>query len=218
MKRKRRPFDFNRQRRKDIARLVVHRHGKLANAALCLHYVKAVAWHCPRDGNRRGAMLHWCFLTCAPPSVERQVDAILEATPPRRIKADPLARHLQVSDAERTDLKIFTIGAYDVPKAERERRRKERHRLRQQARRRANGAKPRDQSFSRTKPWIKDGIGERQWRRRRRAMSEIRAHDSCLNTWHETRTSDTACGTSRGTSEEELTQCPSDASATGMRA
>jgi hypothetical protein len=176
---KRRPLDLNRQRRKDIARLVVHRHGRLAKAALCLPYAMAAAWHCPRDGDRCAAMRQWCFWTCAPPSVERKIDAILEDNPPRRMRADTLARHLSVSDAERTVLRVYTIGAYDVPKAKRDARRKENHRLREQARRRANGAKPREQAFTRTKPWEDAGLRTRRtWERHGKPVSQIRAHDS----------------------------------------
>jgi hypothetical protein len=116
-------FDLNRRR--DIARLVVAPHGKLA-----------------------------------------QIDAILKANPPRRIRADTLARHLHVSDAERTALRIWTIGAYDKPKTERIKRRKEKRRLADKARRQARGAKPREQSLSRTKPWEAFGIKRRAWERR----------------------------------------------------
>jgi hypothetical protein len=123
-----RSFDINHQRRRDIARLVVHRHGRLANAALCIPYAIATAWHCPSDGERRFLMVQWCRWTCAPLSVEHQIDAILKANPARRISADTLARHLHVSDAERTALRIWTIGAYDAPKAKRIKRRKEKRR------------------------------------------------------------------------------------------
>ena len=60
----------------------------------------------------------------APPSVEHQIDSILEANPARRIRADTLGRHLHVSDAERSLLRIWTIGSFDVPKAKRIKRRK----------------------------------------------------------------------------------------------
>src|SRR6516162_1111789 len=110
---KRAPFDINYQRRRDLAKLVVERHGMLAKAALCIPYVVAAAWHCPSDSERRFLMVKWCRWTCAPPSVERQIDAILKDNPARRIRADTLARHLHVSDAERTALRIWTIGAYD---------------------------------------------------------------------------------------------------------
>lgn len=183
-KRKRRPFDLNRQRRRDIARLVVHRHGRLPNADACKLYMKAAAWHCP-SGNRRHAMEQWCAWVCTPPSLDRQIDAILSATPPRRIRADPLARHLHVTDAERTALRIFTIGAYDVPKAERIKRRKEKRRLADQARRQARGAKPHEQSISRTKPWEARGMSRATWYRKEKAMRQpvrqIRGHDSSLS-------------------------------------
>jgi hypothetical protein len=181
-KRKRRPFDINRQRRSDIARLVVHRHGRLARAALCIPYAAAAAWHCPSDSERRFLMVQWCRWTCAPPSVEHRIDAILEANPARRMWADTLARHLHVSNAERTALRIGTIGAYDVPKAERIKRRKEKRRLAAQARRRANGSKPREQSFSRTKPWEIDGVPRSTWYyRQRKQVGQIRSHDSSLS-------------------------------------
>jgi hypothetical protein len=165
----RRSFDLNHQRRRDIARLVVARHGKLAKAALCIPYAEAAAWHCPSDSERRVPMVKWCRWTCAPPSVERQIDAILKANPARRIRADTLARHLHVSDAERTDLRIWTIGAYDKPKTERIKRRKEKRRLADKARRQVRGAKPREQSLSRKRPWEAFGIKRRAWERRGKA-------------------------------------------------
>ena len=167
--------DINYRRRRNIAHLVVERHGRLAKADLCIPYAAAAAWHCPAGGERRSLMVQWCQWTCAPPSVERQIDAILAANPPRRISADALARHLAVSDAERTALCIWSIGSYDVPWAARVQRRKEKKALAAKARRQARGAKPREQALSTTKPWLKDGIGERQWRRhRKKATSEIR--------------------------------------------
>ena len=166
--------DINYRRRRNIAHLVVERHGRLAKADLCIPYAAAAAWHCPAGGERRSLMVQWCQWTCAPPSVERQIDAILAANPPRRISADALARHLAVSDAERTALCIWSIGSYDVPWAARVQRRKEKKALAAKARRQARGAKPREQALSTTKPWLKDGIGERQWRRhRKKATSEF---------------------------------------------
>jgi hypothetical protein len=178
-----RTFDINHQRRRDIARLVVERHGKLAKAQLCIPYAVAAAWHCPSDSERRFLMAQWCRWTCAPLSVVKQIDAILTANPARRISADALARHLHVSDAERTALRIWTIGAFDVPRAKRIKRRKENRRLAAQARRRARNATPREQSYSRTKPWEAFGIKRRAWERRGKptpATTQIRGHDTCF--------------------------------------
>jgi hypothetical protein len=130
-------------------------------------------------------------------SIEREIDAILEENPPRRIRADTLARHLHVSDAERTLLRVYTIGAYDVPKAERIKRRKERARLRAQARRRANGVKPREQYLAearaRAEQRQKEGVSRATWYRRR-AVRQVRAHDSSLSHAHGPVSLSAACG------------------------
>jgi hypothetical protein len=166
--------DINYWRRQHIAWLVVHRHGKLAKAALCIPYAIAAAWHCPSDSERRFLMVQWCRWTCAPHSVVRQIDAILEANPPRRMTADTLAKHLGVSDDERSFLRIWTIGSYDVPKADRLERRKERKALAEQARRSARGAKPREQAFTKTKPWEAAGFRSRRtWERHGKPLPQM---------------------------------------------
>ena len=173
-----RPFELNYQRRRDIARLVVHRHGRLAKAALCILYAEAAAWHCPSDSERRFLMVKWCRWTCAPQSVVHQIDAILKANPPRRISADTLARHLSVSDAERTMLRIYTIGSYDVPRAKRIERRKENRRLAAETRRRASGAKPREQYLAeaRAKAEQRGGVPRSTWYyRQRKQVGQVRS-------------------------------------------
>jgi hypothetical protein len=110
----------------------------------------------------------------------------------RRWKSDTLAspKWLNVSYAERQALGLMTIGAFDVPKKEREALRRERYRPRKrtldrayrQRRRRANGAKPRAQyeaeSASRTKPWLAAGFRcRRTWERHGKpseAVSQVR--------------------------------------------
>src|SRR4029450_5775684 len=103
-----------------------------------------------------------------------------------------------VSDAERTALRIFTIGAYDVPKAERIKRRKEKRRLADQARRQARGSKPHEQSISRTKPWAARGMSRATWYRKEKAMRQpmrqIRGHDSSLSQGRGSVSLSTACG------------------------
>lgn len=87
------------------------------------------------------------------------------------MKADEIASLLNVTWIERTELKLTTIGCIDVPKAERDQRRKERHRLAQKNRRRRQGARPRDQylkaSISRRQPWVSAGVSRATWYRRR---------------------------------------------------
>lgn len=95
---------------------------------------------------------------------------------PRLDQADECAARLRLSYAERTRLRITTIGAYDVDKRERLRRRKERKRTRDReraARKRAAGSGMlRDEylskSLSATQPWKAMGISRRTWERRRR--------------------------------------------------
>jgi hypothetical protein len=95
---------------------------------------------------------------------------------PRLDKADPLGSKLRLSDAERTYLRITTIGAYDFNKAARKRRnllrKRERDRITSAERRIQRGAQPRTtylaQCLSATAPWKTEGISRRTWERRRR--------------------------------------------------
>jgi hypothetical protein len=81
---------------------------------------------------------------------------------PIRWRADALGRLLRLTDAERTELKITTIGSVDVPRAERMKRRRERARQRKAAKRRAAGAVPRAEYLARCrakpKPWVILGV------------------------------------------------------------
>jgi hypothetical protein len=90
---------------------------------------------------------------------------------PQRWKADALAWRLRLSMEQRTMLGITTIGAFDMNKGARTKRRKQRDRERKAAKRRAKGMKPRKvyegQSISRQKPWEAEGISRRTWYRRR---------------------------------------------------
>jgi hypothetical protein len=93
-----------------------------------------------------------------------------------RFTADNLAERLGVCDAERTRLKLWTIGAVDFPKQDREARRKARKVARQRERRReqrrAAGRKPRAvylaEALTRTRPWDTLGISRRTWERQRK--------------------------------------------------
>ncbi len=87
---------------------------------------------------------------------------------PSKFSAATLAWRLHLTDAERTALKITTIGAVDVTKAERLARRKQRKAARKAARRREAGAKPQASSLSRTKPWQAAGMSRATWYRQRR--------------------------------------------------
>jgi hypothetical protein len=98
---------------------------------------------------------------------------------PKIEKADALAALLYLTDSERSYLRIGTIGAIDVPKAERShrRKRKKRQRDRERAakRRRAQGmmsrAAYRRSSLSALRPWEDEGISRRTWERRRKRQN-----------------------------------------------
>jgi hypothetical protein len=163
-------FNFARRRLNEIARVVMRRHGRLPDTDDQMIYLEAAAWHLnPRDGDQRFALENWCRRVGASLPTD-QINRIVEDHKPRKLRADRIAKILKVTDAERTALRLTTIGACDVSKAERLRRRKERHRVAQKARRRARGIIPRDQylawSASRTKPWEALGISRRTWERR----------------------------------------------------
>jgi hypothetical protein len=183
-------------RRKDIARVVVRKHGRLPPYHFAT-YIKIAAWHCPYGPNRREALLQWFEWVCAPPQIRRQVDAILKQFQPRNVKADTLCKMLHLSDAQRTAWRVYTIGSYDVSREQRIERRKEKRRVSEQAKRRANGAKPREQSISRTKPWEAFGIKRRAWEQRGKpapVTAQIRGHDTVLTPGLESASRDTARG------------------------
>ncbi len=90
--------------------------------------------------------------------------------------ADVLAARLKLTYAERMQLRITTIGACDLDKAGRTRKRKERKRVKDKARAAAKraelGAISRPdylaRSLSHARPWVAEGVSRRTWERRRR--------------------------------------------------
>jgi hypothetical protein len=94
-----------------------------------------------------------------------------------RITADEIAWQLQVTNDERLESKLKTIGAIDKPKPERERDRCAKDAARKRAARAANGATPRSQAKATTKPWEALGLSRAQWYRRKFAARELNAID-----------------------------------------
>jgi hypothetical protein len=88
---------------------------------------------------------------------------------PLRWRADKLAWRLRLTEDERRRLRITTIGAIDLTKAQRLARRRLHKRLYKEARRRHEGAKSRTEyeanSINRTKPWLALGMSRRSWYR-----------------------------------------------------
>jgi hypothetical protein len=118
---------------KELHKLIQGRHqGAIPNSEAGRTLVLVMAHHLaalPRDPR-----------DTIPDFIERHADwmsiadtkaLILETIDkPQRWKADSLAWRLRLTDADRTTLKITTIGAIDLSKAQREQRRKQRARER----------------------------------------------------------------------------------------
>lgn len=88
---------------------------------------------------------------------------------PKRWRADTLAWRMRLTEAERSALGITTIGAIDLSKSERAKRRRQRNIAAKRAARRAKGAMTRAQylaSVKTEKPWIKAGMSRATWYRR----------------------------------------------------
>jgi hypothetical protein len=82
-----------------------------------------------------------------------------------KVTADDVAIQLQITEDERLELKLNTIGAIDRTKEQRMADRRARDAARKRKTRAAAGAVPRDQSLSATKPWQLCGMSRPQWYR-----------------------------------------------------
>jgi hypothetical protein len=125
-----------------------------------------------RQGDARRNIRNWIELHAPWMAADEIASTTAHVTAnPIRWRADKLAIRLHLTEAERRRLRICTIGAIDVTKAERKLARKLRQRQRDRARRRARGAKPRTEyeatSVNRTKPWLALGISRATWYRTR---------------------------------------------------
>lgn len=175
-RRKRRPSSsISTLRIADLSRLIRARHGYVlpndaagnAAAEIMAHHL-AVLPGDPRKrtGNWLQVWAPWMTIAAADALM---TEAIMR---PQRWRADKLAWKLKLIEIDRAALQITTIGAIDLSKAERIKRRKERNRLAKLAKRLAKGAKPRAQylaaSITKAKPWAAEGISRASWYRRMR--------------------------------------------------
>jgi hypothetical protein len=132
-----------------------------------------MAQHLARlSGDQRRNIVLW-MRSWAPWMDQPELDQLIEAVlaKPRRWRADPIGKKINLLDIDRTRLGITTIGSADVTKEQRAARRKARKREDMKQRRKSAGAKPRADyeasSLARSKPWIAEGISRRTWYRRR---------------------------------------------------
>jgi len=183
-------FDRTRQRLREIERVIVRRHVTLPATDDVEIYLIALA-------QTHRALLIKAGKTATvddivdrlavskvvgPGLVYRQLrDAAVAAIDnPRMGKADAIAAKLMVTDDERVELKLRSIGAHDVDKQERARRRKECNRQRAKERaarlraerramtREAYLAQAKAKAAARVKPWEQAGVSRATWYRRAR--------------------------------------------------
>lgn len=132
--------------------------------------VRVMAHHIGRlkDGPRRmSSWIQACAGWLPMGERERLISEVEEC--PLKWTADKLAWKFKITDAQRTRLKLTTIGAIDISKAERIKRRRIRNAEARRAARRAQGAKPRCEyeanSLNRRKPWQAAGMSRAAWYR-----------------------------------------------------
>jgi hypothetical protein len=191
MSKRGRIYNMTTHRLREIERIILHRWGEaqdtddadiiLEQVADCLFKMhwKRTLRQLPLEVLADRVKL-WCERWASWASILHCRDAAREALRRRRVDtADQCAARLRLSYAERTQLRITTIGAWDVNKRERAKLRRKRKLIRdreRQARKRAKrGAIARAEylarSLTRTQPWTADRIHRRTWERRRRTAN-----------------------------------------------
>jgi hypothetical protein len=135
-------------------------------------------WHNPNSKDPTGALMEAARRMHGTITEQRAEVIIEEADSRPKIQdRDQLAKYLGLTYAMRKKLDIRVIGACDVGARARKAIQKQERRKREALRRRAKGAKTRADflanSFSRLQPWKSEGISERTWRRRRKALALV---------------------------------------------
>jgi hypothetical protein len=167
-RRDKRPFSMAALRCKELNRLFTYRYGRVLpdddagwdDARIMVHHLGKLT----RDTDWR--INNWLDLRAPRMTDGDRAKLLAEVQDkPRRWSAAKLG----LTDAERRHLKITTIGAIDVPKAERAKRRKELDRKAKVEQRRAAGVRPRAEflakSLCNTKPWVALGMSRASWYR-----------------------------------------------------
>jgi hypothetical protein len=157
----------------DINRLIAHRFGsQLPDNETGRLFVRIAVHHLAQiSGEGQPRILAW-IAHRAPWMREDETDDLLDAafSKPIKWRSKTLGEMVKLTDAERTALSITTIAPIDVTTAELKKRRKEKSRERQAARRRAAGAIPRKKyeagSISHAQPWIAAGMSRSTWYRK----------------------------------------------------
>lgn len=156
----------------ELSRLFTCRYGEILadddagrdDAALMAHHLAQLS------GDPRKRVMGFIELRCPWMPIAEAKALLLETIDkPRRWRADKLAWRLRLTHADRTTLKITTIGSIDKPKSVRWHERQERARIAKEEQRRAAGAKARAEyeaaAISRKKPWAALGMSRASWYR-----------------------------------------------------
>jgi hypothetical protein len=131
-------------------------------------FLVAWQWHNP-DSKDAAAALMMAAKRMGGAINKQQAEAVIEEADiiPQCRTADAVGKYLGLTDELRTMLGIKTIGACDVTKRQRARRRRAQDRKHKEAKRRMKGAKPRAaylaNSLSRTQPWKTERVSRRTW-------------------------------------------------------
>lgn len=171
-------FSLEVLRLREIEKVIRSRHGRgvpdpydTDDIDTCLAYVLAVAFT-PRVQD----VETWCEMW-APWISQAEIDLMKQKAARRKhmLPADSVAKLMNVTLAERTRLKLKTIGACDVCEEQRKKialeLKREQDRARQEHKRMLEGRVSRAEyeavSLSKSKPWEAEGISRRTWERRR---------------------------------------------------
>jgi hypothetical protein len=162
---------ITRMRRIEIIRFA--RHIGVADTDDIDRFLKAWIWHHPPVFKTEpiSAVIEAAYRMGRPQLSETEAEEIIQASRCGKAlhKPDALGEYLRLSDEMRTALAIRTIGAHDVSRRQRTLRRRQLRRERERQRRIERGARPRELSLSRTKPWVTLGISRATWYRQQKA-------------------------------------------------
>jgi hypothetical protein len=178
---KRRPFSFAHARLREIERVVplldVPQTRALLPEVAYTIWVKLTHRGGPiMDDELADRLQQWFEATCAAIFTRDEIEEAAEDAKRRDTRlanADNLAEVMDLQYEDRQRLQIFTIGAVDMSKRQRQaaykQRKRERQRLTDEAKRRAAGARSRAQylanSLSRTEPWVPLGMSRAKYYR-----------------------------------------------------
>jgi hypothetical protein len=164
-------ISFDAIRRREIERLA--KHLGAADTEDFDRFLIAWYWHNPQSNYPIEALIEAARRTGGK-LTKAQASAITKeaSITPQYRTADGLGRFLGLKHDVRQKLRITTIRGTNVGKGALKELRKRKARVSQEARRRANGSRPRAEyeanSLSATKPWEKEGMSKTTWYRNKR--------------------------------------------------